>query len=239
MRIFERCQHQRHADTVVGTERRAFGLQPAITNDRHNRIARKVVRLVGIVLANHVEVRLQDNARRALMPAAGRLADDQVARRIEFPDGRFAGMIVANLGMKESFEGFYESMAHQKDMFITLRNVNNQILVRYPVVEEKQGTVLSGSAASKIVLDGAEEKVIVSISPIDQIERIVALRKLTSYPVYASVGLSKDIVFQAWKDELFTTVLVMLALAYAGWVGCEYKPQAGTEAGLGWFNGAR
>jgi hydroxypyruvate isomerase len=23
-------------------------------------------------------------------------------------------------------------------------------------------------------------------------------------------------------------------LGYAGWVGCEYKPQAGTEAGLGW-----
>lgn len=24
-------------------------------------------------------------------------------------------------------------------------------------------------------------------------------------------------------------------LGYAGWVGCEYKPKAGTEAGLGWF----
>jgi hydroxypyruvate isomerase len=23
-------------------------------------------------------------------------------------------------------------------------------------------------------------------------------------------------------------------LGYAGWIGCEYKPQAGTEAGLGW-----
>lgn len=25
------------------------------------------------------------------------------------------------------------------------------------------------------------------------------------------------------------------ALGYAGWVGCEYKPRQGTEAGLGWF----
>lgn len=25
---------------------------------------------------------------------------------------------------------------------------------------------------------------------------------------------------------------------YAGWVGCEYKPRAGTEAGLGWLAGA-
>jgi hydroxypyruvate isomerase len=26
----------------------------------------------------------------------------------------------------------------------------------------------------------------------------------------------------------------MDALGYAGWVGCEYRPAAGTEAGLGW-----
>lgn len=25
------------------------------------------------------------------------------------------------------------------------------------------------------------------------------------------------------------------ALGYAGWIGCEYRPQAGTSAGLGWF----
>jgi hydroxypyruvate isomerase len=25
------------------------------------------------------------------------------------------------------------------------------------------------------------------------------------------------------------------ALGYAGWVGCEYRPRAGTRAGLGWF----
>jgi hydroxypyruvate isomerase len=24
-------------------------------------------------------------------------------------------------------------------------------------------------------------------------------------------------------------------LGYDGWVGCEYKPKAGTESGLGWF----
>jgi hydroxypyruvate isomerase len=24
-------------------------------------------------------------------------------------------------------------------------------------------------------------------------------------------------------------------LGYSGWVGCEYKPKAGTDAGLGWI----
>ncbi|MCU0884264.1 MAG: hydroxypyruvate isomerase [Beijerinckiaceae bacterium] len=28
-------------------------------------------------------------------------------------------------------------------------------------------------------------------------------------------------------------------IGYAGWIGAEYKPKAGTEAGLGWFHAAR
>jgi hydroxypyruvate isomerase len=24
-------------------------------------------------------------------------------------------------------------------------------------------------------------------------------------------------------------------IGYAGWIGCEYKPAAPTEAGLGWY----
>ena len=28
-------------------------------------------------------------------------------------------------------------------------------------------------------------------------------------------------------------------IGYKGWIGCEYKPEAGTEAGLGWLEGAR
>jgi hydroxypyruvate isomerase len=29
---------------------------------------------------------------------------------------------------------------------------------------------------------------------------------------------------------------LMDELGYDGWVGCEYRPQAGTSAGLGWLN---
>jgi len=28
-------------------------------------------------------------------------------------------------------------------------------------------------------------------------------------------------------------------LGYTGWVGCEYRPAAGTEEGLGWMAGIR
>jgi hydroxypyruvate isomerase len=28
-------------------------------------------------------------------------------------------------------------------------------------------------------------------------------------------------------------------LGYAGWIGCEYRPRAGTSEGLGWFRALR
>lgn len=37
-------------------------------------------------------------------------------------------------------------------------------------------------------------------------------------------------------DKVFAAID---AMGYAGWIGCEYKPAAGTEAGLGWLNRAR
>ena len=36
-----------------------------------------------------------------------------------------------------------------------------------------------------------------------------------------------ELAYRAIFDEID-------ALGYAGWVGCEYKPRAGTDAGLGW-----
>ena len=34
--------------------------------------------------------------------------------------------------------------------------------------------------------------------------------------------------------EWLECLAVIDALGYQGWIGCEYKPKAGTEAGLGW-----
>ena len=49
---------------------------------RRDRIAREIMRLVGILLRHHVQVPLQDHPRRPLMPGTGRLANPDVAHRI-------------------------------------------------------------------------------------------------------------------------------------------------------------
>ncbi len=141
----------------------------------------------------------------------------QVARRFNNPDGSFAGMIVANIGLDDSFGEFYRTIGLERDMFITLRNTSNMVLVRYPTVESKIGTVLSGSTATSAVLAGAQEQIVFSVSPIDKIERIVALRKLPRVPVFSSVGISTAVAFSPWYSELRLAILVLAGLLLAGW----------------------
>lgn len=140
----------------------------------------------------------------------------QVARRIEHADGTFAGMIVANLGITDAFEHFYRSLNVEQESFITLRNINNQVLVRYPAVEGRLGTVVVGSAATQAILTGDEELVVRSVSPIDSIERIVGLRKVRRYPMYASVGLSINTLFAEWKAQVRVASFMLLGACVAG-----------------------
>lgn len=141
----------------------------------------------------------------------------QVARRFDQADGRFAGMIVANIGLDDSFGEFYRTIGLERDMFITLRNTTNMVLVRYPTVQDKVGTVLSGSTATSAVLAGNAEEVVISVSPLDQIKRVVAIRRLAKVPVVSSVGISLAVAYAPWYSELRLALLVVIGLVLAGW----------------------
>ena len=138
-----------------------------------------------------------------------------LARRLEFPDGSFAGVLVANLGLSESFESFYKTVGVEPNMFITLRDAENKLLVRYPVEENWFNTVVGESPLSMAIRRGETEDVVMSLSPIDNIERIAAFRKLDTYPVYAAVGLSKNAALAAWHQQFRVALLVILAVVAA------------------------
>lgn len=140
----------------------------------------------------------------------------QIARRIDRADGQFAGIIVASMGLVENFESFYQTIDLGRGSFITLRDADNRMMVRYPVVPEILGKTLTGNPSSDVVDEGALEEVVHSRSPIDQVDRIVALRKVPDYPVYAVVGLSREAVFATWDDQLHLTLFMVLAIVVAG-----------------------
>ena len=65
-------------------------------------------------------------------------------------DTRFAGMVNATLGLDRNFTNFYSSLPLGKDSAITLRDPENRLLVRYPVVEAKLGQPVATSGWIRI-----------------------------------------------------------------------------------------
>ena len=140
----------------------------------------------------------------------------QIARRFLLPDGSFGGMIVANLGLAENFEEFYRSVNLDSKDLITLRNLENRVLVRYPIREDILGKVVSGTATGDLIQTNPSEAVVLSKSSIDGISRITAVRKLAGYPIYAIVGLNRDDALKPWRDETGVALLMALGVVLAG-----------------------
>ena len=52
-----------------------------------------------------------------------------------------------------------------------------------------------------------------------------------TFVVISEAGMPERLVVRDFGD---VKIALLDRLGYDGWVGCEYKPQAGTLAGLGW-----
>lgn len=142
-----------------------------------------------------------------------------IGRRIDLPNGDFAGMVGAHLPLATNFTDFYSGLPLGKDSAITLRDPDNRLLVRHPPVEAKLGQpVATGGWIREHLLAGDIEGVITIASNIDGIERVFAFRRLSDYPIYATIGLSLDEALAGWKSERKTVaagaVLILLAGAF-------------------------
>jgi diguanylate cyclase (GGDEF)-like protein/PAS domain S-box-containing protein len=140
-----------------------------------------------------------------------------MGRRVDFPDGRFAGMVNATLGLDENFTEFYSSLPLGKDSAVSLRDPDNRLLVRHPAVEGKLGQpVAAGGWIRERLLAGDREGVITIASNIDGIERVFAFRRLENYPIYATIGLSLDEALAGWRSERDTLAAGALLFLAAG-----------------------
>ena len=157
----------------------------------------------------------------------------QIARRLEFPDGRFAGMIVANVGLSENFDRFYQTLDFGKDGAIVLASEGLQFMVRYPSLPELIGKVQAIDGPLALINKGVPEVQAVFRSPFDGVPRWVAARRVGDYPVYALVGLSQDQILATWYyDVKVTVIMAVLLLLGGGLITREVLARQATEAAL-------
>ena len=140
----------------------------------------------------------------------------QVARRIEFHDGGFAGMLVANLGLDENFDAFYTSLGAGKNHLVALYDTDSRLISRVPRADELLGKPLPKNGVSMAFKDLVPEGVIEQVSVVDDQLRIFAFRKAPRFPLYALVAPVKSDVLRRWSQERDQNILFVIAVCAAG-----------------------
>ncbi|MCR6629123.1 MAG: ATP-binding protein [Magnetospirillum sp.] len=138
----------------------------------------------------------------------------QVARSLRV-DGRFAGMVVANVGMSEFFTPFYQSLLLPKSAAVSLRDMEHRLVVRYPEAEATIDQRIPASPVDQAFAAGQGEGNYRRPSPVDGISRVVAFRKLSRYPLYALVALADRDSLATWRTN-FTRGIAFVVLISLG-----------------------
>ena len=81
-------------------------------------------------------------------------------------------MLGASLGLTENFADFYATLSLGKNSTVSLRDANNGLLVRYPLIEDKISKQILTPGLNKHVLAGDLEGVVIGVSTLDNVERL-------------------------------------------------------------------
>jgi two-component system, LuxR family, sensor kinase FixL len=128
------------------------------------------------------------------------------SRRVTGPDGSFAGVVLAAMPVSY-FTDFYSTLDVGRDGTIGIVRDDGTVIVRHPGQAEYAASVLFRSELQ------AASGSFRFVSPLDDVERIVAYRQLEGYPlvVFASVGIH-DALAEWWTGVWWISGLGALGL---------------------------
>ncbi|WP_233471083.1 response regulator [Paraburkholderia caribensis] len=143
-----------------------------------------------------------------------------VSRRIDGPDGQFAGVALATIDIG-FFTRFYDSLDIGRYGAVALVADNGIMIVRRPFETRFIGKNITDTMLFKVHQQSGEAGRFVSKSAQDGVTRLNSVRNLRQYPLFVAAALAQDEILAPWlSDTLWhaagTTVLVLM-LAVFGW----------------------
>lgn len=142
-----------------------------------------------------------------------------VSRRINHPDGSFAGVALATIDL-HYFLRLYETLDIGKNGVVNLVLGDGTILIRRPFQDKDIGVNVAGGPLFSQYLKKSSQGVAIFRSVVDNIQRIVGFTRVDEYPLVVFVARDKREVLAEWrKESLITASIVVffaLLLAYLG-----------------------
>jgi hypothetical protein len=117
-----------------------------------------------------------------------------IARRISAPNGDFLGILLGEINFSY-FQKYFAEVAPQPDAVVSMFHLNGVMLVRQPMVEAMIGTAPK-NGAFLLLAGGSDHGTIRNVSPVDGIDRLVAIHPLPHYPLVVSLSRSVVAILQ-------------------------------------------
>ncbi|WP_263263208.1 sensor domain-containing diguanylate cyclase [Pseudomonas sp. RIT-PI-S] len=136
-----------------------------------------------------------------------------VSRRINNPDGSFAGVFLATMRLGFFLEYYAGFQIDEHGVFV-LALADGTLLGRRPLLPNVIGTSLANSELFQDYLPRMNDGIADLESRIDGERRFVGFRKVNGYPLVVAAALSRQSVLAPWKVDVFKTALVL------GVLGC-------------------
>ena len=173
-------------------------------------------------------LRLRDEPDAGLVfskPVLGKISNKWViimARRIQRPDGGFAGVVYGPISL-EHFSHFFDKIDVGRKGVVSVRDAELGIVVRRPELEGLGKAVGNRDVSPEIrdlVAAGKTEATYFTEQGAGGGARMVSYRKIKEHPFYIVVGLARDEYLAKWHDEvlqqgIMAALFVAASLAFS------------------------
>lgn len=157
-------------------------------------------------------------------PVFGRITKQwiiHVTRRINYPDGSFAGIVYGALSI-DHFVSIFSGIDVGNKGSILLRNGENALVARYPEIPNTIGTKTVSKEFTERIKKGIIDDTFMTRAVIETSERLISYRKISKYPLYVFVTRAVDEYLTDWRKELLTQLgllaLFTVATIFSSWL---------------------
>ncbi len=146
-----------------------------------------------------------------------------LARRLNHPDGSFAGIVYTAIPL-ERIQTLFQSLYIGPKGVIALFDLDKMLVTRHPTLRKDDTTEAPMRVPAEFLEAHRNNRDHGSFSlrsPLDGVERVVSYRKASRYPGYLFVGIAKDDDFAAWhRDRVTMAIRMALVATVTGTVAC-------------------
>jgi diguanylate cyclase (GGDEF)-like protein/PAS domain S-box-containing protein len=139
-----------------------------------------------------------------------------LSRRLNHPDGSFAGVVVGTMRLAY-FRTLFSRFSLGKSGAVNLFRTDGVVLMRAPYDEQQIGRDMSGSSNVRKFISEASGQFF-GTAKIDNVRRLYNFTRVGALPLVLNVALSEADIYAAWRvtAAIIGGVLFMLCVAISG-----------------------